>query len=336
MSFSEARPVSASDPALPLVVLTNPIHGEALTMLAPWARVVTAPDTRFETLRALVGEAAGLIVRAQLPNDILDHAPRLRGIVRHGVGLDFVPLAAATARGIPVANLPGSNTQAVAEYVFAALFHLRRRLGALDGTLRTEGWLAAKSRASDLGEIGGRTIGLLGTGAIGRRVAAMARHGFGMRVLGHSRSGGDADGLIEAVDRETMFGQSDAVVVACPLTPETRGLVDAGLIGRMRSDAVLINVARGPIVQDEALAAALRAGAIAGAALDVFAVQPLPEDHPYRACPNLLLTPHVAGTSADSLRVMGLGAAEEMLRILRGQRPRNLVDPAVAAPRPPV
>lgn len=325
--------MSASDTDLPLVVLTNPIHAEAVALLAPQARVVTAPDTAPATLRDLAREAAGLIVRAQLPDDILDHAPRLRGIVRHGVGLDFVPLEAATARGIPVANLPGSNTQAVAEYVFAALFHLRRRLGPLDGALRGAGWGPAKSLASDLAEIGGTTIGILGTGEIGRRVARIARAGFGMRVLGHSRSARTEDGLFEAVDRAALFAQSDAVVVACPLTPETRGLVDETLIGRMRPDAVLINVARGPIVRAEALAAALRAGTIGGAALDVFDVQPLPEDHPYFACPNLLLTPHVAGTSAESLRVMGLGAAEEMLRILRGEPPRNLVNPAALAVR---
>ena len=146
-------------------------------------------------------------------------------------------------------------------------------------------------------------------------------------MLGHSRSPNTAGGLIEPVDRETLFAESDAVVVACPLTPETRGLVDAGLIGRMRPDAVLINVARGPIVRDDALAAALRAGAIGGAALDVFGTQPLPADHPYFACPNLLLTPHVAGTSAASLRVMGLGAAEAMLCILRGVAPPNLGNP---------
>jgi D-3-phosphoglycerate dehydrogenase len=325
--------LSASDTDRPLVVLTNPIHAEAVALLAPQVRVVTAPDTAPATLRDLAREAAGLIVRAQLPDDILDHAPRLRGIVRHGVGLDFVPLEAATARGIPVANLPGSNTQAVAEYVFAALFHLRRRLGPLDGALRGAGWGPAKSLASDLAEIGGTTIGILGTGEIGRRVARIARAGFGMRVLGHSRSARTEDGLFEAVDRAALFAQSDAVVVACPLTPETRGLVDETLIGRMRPDAVLINVARGPIVRAEALAAALRAGTIGGAALDVFDVQPLPEDHPYFACPNLLLTPHVAGTSAESLRVMGLGAAEAMLRILRGEPPRNLVNPAALAVR---
>ncbi|MFC6776280.1 2-hydroxyacid dehydrogenase [Methylobacterium gregans] len=128
---------------------------------------------------------------------------------------------------------------------------------------------------------------------------------------------------------EHLFAESDAVVIACPLTPETRGLVDAGLIGRMKPDAVLINVARGPIVEADALADALEAGRIGGAALDVFAVQPLPEDHRLRGCPNLLLTPHVAGTTATSLRTMGLGAAEAMLAILRGERPATVVNPEI-------
>ncbi len=314
---------------LPLVLATNPIHADAQAMLRPHARVVTAPDIGFDTLRALAQEATGMIVRAQLPDDILDHAPHLRGIVRHGVGLDFVPISAATARGVMVANLPGSNTQAVAEYVFAAMLHLRRRVGFLDAALRELGWLGAKTMASGLPEIGGTTLGILGLGEVGRRVAAIARHGFGMRVLGHSRSGRTLDGLVEPVGREALFSQSDALVVACPLTDATRGLVDAALIGLMKPTALLLNVARGPVVQTDAVVAALTAGAIAGAALDVFDEQPLPANHPLHGCPNLLLTPHVAGTSATSLRTMGVGAAEEMLRILRGERPLNLVNPEV-------
>ncbi|MCJ2112619.1 hydroxyacid dehydrogenase [Methylobacterium sp. E-025] len=313
---------------LPLVLLTNPIHPDAVAMLAPHAGVVVAPDTAASSLRALAPDAAGMIVRAQLPDDILDHAPKLRGIVRHGVGLDFVPLAAATARGIPVANLPGSNTGAVAEYVLSALLALRRRLADVDAGLRRDGWLAAKTRANDLAEIGGTTLGILGMGEIGRRVAGIARHGFGLRVLGASRTASDHGGLVEPVDVATLFSGSDAVVIACPLTDATRGLVDAALIGRMRPGAVLINVARGPIVVTDAVVAALNAGRLGGAALDVFEHQPLAPDHPLHACPNLLLTPHVAGTTATSLRAMGLGAVEEMLRILSGERPRNLVNPA--------
>ena len=240
----------------PVVLLTNPIHPEAEAMLAEYARPVTAPDPSPETLRALVAEAEGLVVRVKLPDDILEDATRLRGIVRHGVGLDMIPVVAATARGIPVANLPGSNTQAVAEYVFAALFHLRRQVWRLDGGLRAEGWGAVRPIADGLAEIGGGTLGVLGLGEIGGRVARIAHHGFGMRVLGASRSGATLGGLVPAVDLETLFAQSDAVVIACPLTEATRGLVDAALIGRMRPDAVLINVARGPVVETVALAAA--------------------------------------------------------------------------------
>ena len=313
---------------LPLVLLTNPIHPDAVARLAPHARVVAAPDTSATTLRAMAGEAAGMIVRSQLPDDILDHAPALRGIVRHGVGLDFVPMDAATARGIPVANLPGSNTGAVAEHVFAALLALRRRMTHIDATLRRDGWLPAKTLAGDGAEIGGSTLGLLGTGEIGRRVATIARHGFGMRVLGASRTADDHGGLIEPVTRDVLFSESDAVVIACPLTDATRGLVDAALIARMRPHALLINVARGPVVVTEAVVAALNAGRIGGAALDVFDAQPLAPDHPLHACPNLILTPHVAGTTTTSLRAMGLASADEMLRILRGERPKNLVNPA--------
>ena len=313
----------------PVVLLTNPIHPEAEAMLAVQARPVTAPDPSPETLRALIAEAEGLVVRVKLPDDILEGATRLRGIVRHGVGLDMIPVAAATARGIPVANLPGSNTQAVAEYVFAALFHLRRQVWRLDGGLRAEGWGAVRPIADGLSEIGGSTLGVLGLGEIGGRVARIGQHGFGMRVLGASRSGATLGGLAQAVDLGTLFAQSDAVVVACPLTEATRGLVDAALIGRMRPGAVLINVARGPVIDAAALAAALQAGKLAGAALDVFDVQPLASDHPLLACPNLLLTPHVAGITQTSSRAMSVGAVEEMLRILRGERPRNLVNPEI-------
>ena len=314
-------------PDRPLVLLTNAIHPDGVAMLAPHARLVTAPDTGAATLRAFAADAEGIIVRAKLPDDIVAHASRLRGIVRHGVGLDMIPVDAATARGIPVANLPGSNTGAVAEYVMAALFALRRRLHHMNTALRVNGWGDARAQADDLIELGGSTLGVLGTGSIGRRVAEIARHGFGLRVLGTSRRNTTHGGLLEAVDRETLFAESDAVVIACPLTVETRGLVDAALIARMRPGALLINVARGPVVDTAALVAALRQRTIAGAAVDVFDVQPLPPDSPLFDCPNLLLTPHIASVTGSTMRAMSLGAADEMLRILRGEAPRNLVNP---------
>ena len=316
---------------LPVVLLTNAIHPDGEALLAPHARLVTAPDTKPETLRALAAEADGIIVRAKLPDDIVDHAPRLRGMVRHGVGLDFIPVAAATARGVQVANLPGSNTQTVAEYVIAALLHLRRPLSAIDAAMRAEGWNAARPMSDGFAEIGGTTLGIIGVGSIGGRVAQIAR-GFGMSVLGASRRKGRMPPGVEEVELSDLFRRSDAIAVTCALTEETRGLVSASLIRVMKPGAVLVNVSRGPVVDTAALIEALRSGAVAGAALDVFDAQPLPPEDPFFSTPRLLLTPHVAALTATSSRAMAVGAAEEMLRILRGERPRNLVNPeAVAA-----
>ena len=312
----------------PTILLTNPIHADAMAMLEPVADIVTAPDTTDATLRAMARDVDGIIVRAMLPDDILDQAPRVRGLVRHGVGLDFIPVAAATARGVAVANLPGCNTQAVAEYVLAALLHLRRPVATLDATLHQGGWGKAKVLADSTGEIGGSTLGIVGVGTIGARVANMAQFGFGMDVLGTTRRPGSLPDGVTETGIEVLFAQADAIVVACALTPETRGLVSAGLIARMKPNAVLINVSRGPVVDTLALLGALQAGRIAGAALDVFEVQPLPADSPLLSCPNLLLTPHVAGITATSGRAMSLGAVAEMLRIIRGERPLNLVNPA--------
>lgn len=316
----------------PKVLLTNAIHDDAMAILAPVADTVTAEDTKPDTLRAAVRNVDGIIVRAQLPDDIMEHGPRLKGIVRHGVGLDFIPVEAATRHGVPVANLPGSNTQAVAEYVMSALFHLRRPLGRYDGAHRADGWWPARGLSDGSSEIGGTTLGIIGMGAIGSRVAAIARNGFGLTVLGHNRSGRMPDGVTGA-DLPTLFARSDAVAVCCALTPETRGLVSAELMAAMPAHAVLVNISRGPVIDTAALTAALSEGRIAGAAIDVYDQHPLPADSPLFTVPNLLMTPHLAALTATSARAMGVGAAEDMVRILNGERPRSLVNPDCFASR---
>jgi D-3-phosphoglycerate dehydrogenase len=248
-------------------------------------------------------------------------------MVRHGVGLDFIPVAEATRRGIAVANLPGCNTQAVAEYFFSSLFALRRPVGVIDHELRGKGWAAGRAVADGTAEIGGTTLGIVGVGAIGLRIAAIGRQGFGMTVLGTSRRKGRMAAGIEEVDLGDLFRRSDAIAVTCALTEETRGLVSAGMIAAMKPGAVLVNMSRGPVVDTAALMAALHSGTIAGAAIDVYDAQPVPPDSPLFDCPRLLMTPHIAGITATSLRQMSVGAAEEMLRILRGERPLNLVNP---------
>lgn len=309
----------------PVVLTTIALHPEGAAVVSRHAELRTAPDTSAETIRAWAREADGIIARSKLPDDICMHAPRLKGIVRHGVGLDFIPVDNATKHGVAVANLPGSNAQAVAEYCFAALLSLRRPLARVEQAMLASGWTAARPAADGFLEIGGSTLGIIGVGTIGKRVAAIAG-GFGMKVLGASSRARDIAGVRD-VAIETLFGESDAIVVCCALTEKTKGLVNADLIARMKPHAVLINVSRGAVIDTPALVAALGKGAIGGAALDVFDVQPLHETSPLRGLRNTLLTPHIAGITATSLRNMSVGAAEEMVRILAGEAPINLVNP---------
>ena len=312
----------------PVVLLTNPIHPDLRPELERHCEVRLAPDTRPETLMQWAAEAEGLMVRAQLPPQIFDAAPRLRAVVRHGVGLDMIPVDAATARGIPVANLPGSNTTAVVEYCVAAMLHLRRGLATIDGRLRSEGWARARPLADGSTELGGATCGIVGVGAIGGRVAQVAT-ALGMRVLGLTRRPESLPPGVEAADKQRLFSQADVVVLCCPLNEQTRGLVDAATLRQMKSHAILINVARGPVIETDAVLEALRAGRLGGAAMDVHDKQPLTGEEAAFQAPNLLLTPHVAGITDTSMRAMSEGAIATMLALLRGERPANVVNPQV-------
>ncbi|WP_148252839.1 NAD(P)-dependent oxidoreductase [Aidingimonas lacisalsi] len=312
----------------PVVLLTNPIHAEAQALLESHASLITAPDTHPDTLRKLAENADGIVVRAQLPDDIVDHAPRLKGIVRHGVGLDFIPVDAATRRGIPVANLPGVNAQAVTEFCFTTMLQLRRPLALVNDTFKQEGWDTARAIATETTEIAGTALGIVGVGTIGRRIAETARRGFGMTVMGASRHKGRMPEGIDEVDLDELFSRSDVIILSCALTDETHGLVNAYRLALMKPDAVLINVSRGPIIETDALIAALRAEAIGAAAIDVFDIQPLPNDSELLNCPRLQITPHVAGITSTSMHGMSMGAAREMIRILQGKDPQHLVNPS--------
>lgn len=317
-----------SNDTRPRVLLTNAIHPSLMPELARECELILAPDTRAGTLSRLVTDVDGLIVRSLLPPDIFDHAVRLRAVVRHGVGLDMIPVEAATARGIPVANLPGSNTTAVVEYCIAAMLHLRRGLAKVDARLRSDGWAAARPLADGSRELGASVCGIVGVGAIGGQLAAAAA-GLGMRVVGLTRRPGNLPSGVEAADRATLFANADVVVLCCPLNDQTRGLVDAATLATMKPDAILINVSRGPVVDTTALLDALRGGRLGGAALDVHDKQPLAGNEPAFDCPNLLLTPHVAGITDTSMTGMSRGTVSTLLALLRGERPANVVNPEV-------
>lgn len=314
--------------ARPRVLLTGPMDPDGERLIAEVADVVLAPDAHPETLRRLIADADVLVVRSALPADLLDHAPRLRGIVRHGVGVDMIPMAAANARRIPVANVPGSNHHAVAEHAIGAVSLLRRRTARMDALLRQAGWDASRALADEAGELHGQVLGIVGVGEVGTRIAEIAHHGYGMRVLGHQRRLNALPAFAEGASLDDLLVRSDAVVLACPLTDATRGLLDARRLSLMPRHAVLVNVARGAVVVEDALVAALRERRIGGAALDVFDTQPLRGNHPLLALDNVLLTPHAAGLTRQSMHRMSLGTAEEVRRLLSGQLPRNLVNAA--------
>jgi D-3-phosphoglycerate dehydrogenase len=228
-----------------------------------------------------------------------------------------------------VSNVPGVNAQAVAEYCAAQFLLQGRRIGRMDGMLRREGWAAARALADDVCELHGKTVGIVGVGHIGARVAAICHHGLGMRVLGYQRRLEQLPAIVEAAALDRIFTDSDFIALCCPLTPETRHLADARRIGLMKPTAVLVNVARGPVVDQAALVAALRERRIGGAGLDVFEQQPLAPGDPLFELDNVVLTPHLAGLSVESTRRMSVIAAEDALRILAGDKPVNFFNPEV-------
>ena len=271
----------------------------------------------------LLREAAGadaLIVRnrTQVRGPLLAAMTRCKVVGRLGVGLDNIDVDACAARGIAVIPATGANALSVAEYVIAAAMLLLR--GAYASTADVAGGRWPRAALSAGREIAGKTLGLVGFGSIGQRTAALAK-AVGMRVVacdpalpvGHPAY---ADAGVEPMSLDALVASADVVSLHVPLVDATRGLFDARRIAAMKRGAVLINSARGGIVDEAAVAAALKSGQLGGAALDVFAVEPLAAAHPFAGCPNLLLTPHVAGVSAESNERVSFVIAEKVLEAL--------------------
>lgn len=318
---------------LPKVVLTDPIHPEAHAMLANAARI-TVLDTRLDAaaatqaLRREIMDAQGLIVRRQLPPDLLDGPHALLGIVRHGVGLDFIPVDSATRHGVPVGNTPAVNANAVAEYAIATMLESARRLRFFDGQVREGNWSERRTAAATTFELRGRALGIVGFGAIGERIAQIAAAGFNMRVAAFTRSPSRLPKDVAALSLKDLFSSSDFIVLACPLTDQTRGMVNHDILAHAKPGLVIVNVARGAVINEADLADALDAGLVGGAALDVFATQPLPMDSRLREHARVALTPHLAGTTQDAELAMGLMAVKTQMALIRGERPDNVVNPA--------
>ena len=264
------------------------------------------PPPRAELLDgAREADALLALLTDRVDAELIDAAPRLRAVANYAVGTDNVDLRAATARGIPVGNTPDVLTETTADLAFALMLAAARRLVEADAAVRAGEWPEWQPGAFLGHDVHGAVLGIVGFGRIGRAVARRAE-GFGMTVL-------------HGLPLPELLERSDFVSVHTPLTPDTRGLVGEAALRRMKPTAYLVNTARGPVVDTDALVGALRAGEIAGAALDVTDPEPLPADHPLLDAPNLLVLPHLGSATHATRERMADMAADNLLAGLRGE-----------------
>ncbi len=259
----------------------------------------------------------------------LGQLPRLRYVGVLATGFNVVDIEAARARGIPVTNVPSYSTLSVAQAVFAHILNLTHHVGHHAGTVRDGAWSSSKDFCYWVFppvELAGLTMGIVGFGRIGQAVAGIA-HAMGMRVIAHSPDP-PADSFVEFLALEEVFRQSDVLSLHCPLTEETRNIVNRRRLGIMQSSAFLINTGRGPLVDEEALAEALNGGVIAGAGLDVLSVEPPPPTNPLLTARNCHITPHLAWATRAA-RVRLLQAAAENLRCFLEGRSCNVVNDVI-------
>jgi D-3-phosphoglycerate dehydrogenase len=303
-----------------LVALTAPMHAQAMQRLAEFAEICVASTPAPDHVRRALDGASALIVRNPVPAQAIAGVTTLRVIVRHGIGLDFVPLETASQAGIVVANAPDANVQSVVEHVLGCMFAMVRGLHLQNAELRRGNWAIRNGAWS---ELAGKTLGIVGLGRIGRRLAAAAE-ALNMKVVAHDPvASGDGVPLLSL---EELVAVADVISLHVPLTAATTGMIDATLLRRMKRSTFLINAARGPIVVERDLADALAARHIAGAAVDVFVEEPIGVDHPFLALDNILLTPHSAALTEESMLRMGLESVDEVHRVFAGREPRNFVN----------
>ncbi len=282
-----------------------------------------------EIIALAQGADAVLNCYAKMTARVIVKLSRCKIIARYGIGVDNVDLVAATRAGITVTNVPDYCIDEVSDHALALLLSLARRITSADGAVKGGAWNVVAH--AGIRRLRGQTLGLVGFGKIAIAVAAKAQP-FGLRVLAcdpYLDSKAMARHGVQAVDFDGLLAESDAISIHVPLSPETRDLIGARELGRMKPTAFLINTSRGGIVDEKALAVALKENRLGGAALDVLAVEPPPPDHPLRKLPNVILTPHLAFYSRESVIELQTKAAEEVARALKGEPPRSPVNSEV-------
>jgi len=305
------------------ILLLEPIHAAGMRVLQEAGHVRLAADTDEATILREVGDIDGLVIRSRgrITRAVLAAAPRLKVVGRHGVGVDNVDVAAATEYGIQVVNTPQAVVEAVAEHTIGLMLAASKKIVTFHEHLR-QGDFHVRYCVTGR-ELRGRTLGIIGMGNIGRRVAQICRLAFDMPILySDVRRAADVEEALGArpTSLDELLAASDYVTVHVPLLPETRHLIGAREFSLMRRDAFFFNLARGEVVDEQALYEALRDGRIAGAGIDVFEQEPTPADSPLLKLDNIVFTPHAATTTEESLRDMSL-VALDVVRVLRGEPP---------------
>jgi D-3-phosphoglycerate dehydrogenase / 2-oxoglutarate reductase len=317
-------------PEPPVCLIVQPIHPVGLELLRVAGlspRVASAAD--MDTIRKEIRDATAVITRsAGLTAAAMAAAPTLRVVGSHGVGVNAIDVSHATALGIAVVNTPEANRDSVAEHTIALMLAAARSVVTADAAAR-RGDFDFKYRAT-LSDLAGKVLGIIGFGGIGRRVGVIARAGFNMNVLVASRSA-DPDlirslGFKPAESLESLLSQADIVTLHLPLLPGARPLINARELRLMKPSSILINTARGALVDELSLCQALSDGTISAAALDVFASEPITADSPLLRLPNVVLSPHVGGSSREALERTARQLVERIVAVLNGT-PMDLVNP---------
>ena len=306
-------PAASAKPAI--VVTAADLAPEALALLQDFRLVFAGKTPSEDAIAALCRKhnPVAIIVRySKVGAAAMDAAPGLRVISKHGSGTDTIDKAAAALRGIEVVAAVGVNAAAVAEQALALLLACAKSVVALDARMRAGHWDKSTHKSV---ELDGKTIGLVGLGAIGQRMAAMA-HGMNLRVIGHDPYARNLPAYVEPVPLETIWRDSDAISLHCPLTEENRGMVNAATLAQCRPGVILVNTARGGLVDEAALLAAVRSGQVMAAGLDSFAVEPMAAGHPFQQEPRVILSPHIGGVTGAAYVNMGVAAARNVLDAL--------------------
>lgn len=308
---------------MPHILMLRPLHPDAVALFQ------ARPDITFEVLEPVdparlmerIASADAISVRnTAIPASLIARGNRLRTVARHGVGYDAVDVAALTARRIPLTITSGANATSVAEHALALLLAVAKRVTELDAALQRGDWLPPAGRP--MVELSGRTGLVIGHGRIGHRVAKLCA-AFGMRVLVCDpyidQAAIAAAGHRAVASLDAALPEADVVTVHVPKSAETTGMLDARRLALLPAHAILINTARGGLVDEAALAAALRAGRLLGAGLDVFAAEPVPRDNPLLGLPNVVASAHLAAGTEEGMRRMGILCAQNILDVLDGK-----------------